>query len=148
MGTRALAIGLGILLTGCFAAVQRIEEAPAQPVGPPAVGPQLMLEVTNRSTDPVEVGYDFEADSSSGGGSASVSGCERLLVQFGEVGGTLRISTGGEVIDESRVQPGIPPNSYLVATIEIGADGASEITGRRIAQEVRDPAQPAIPDCG
>ncbi len=143
MVTRALTAVLCLLLTACFPVAQRIEEGPAQ-----LVGPQLVLEVTNRSTDPVEVGFAYEADASSGEGAGIVSGCERMLMLFGEVGGTLRILTVGTVIDEGRVQAGIPPNSYLVATVEIAADGTSEVSGRRIAQEVREPAQRAIPDCG
>ncbi len=144
MGRQALTGALvALLLGGCFPVVQQVHEGPAQPVGP-----QLAVEVTNRSGNPVEVGYEFESAGMSGGGTGSVGRCERALLLYGETTGRLRISVDGAEIDDAAVQQGLQPDLYLVLSVEIGADGSAEITGRRIAPEVREPAQPAIPDCG
>lgn len=144
----AVAAVLCVLLSACFPVGQRIEEGPAQPVGPGVVGPTLALLVFNRSPEMVEVGYEFTSPNSSGGGSGSVGPCERLTTPFGQVLGSFQVVVDGTVVDEDTVPAGIAADAYLVIQVDIGADGVPEVGGRLVVATLPPPIPMVMPGCG
>ncbi|HVM24878.1 MAG TPA: hypothetical protein VM253_05720 [Candidatus Limnocylindrales bacterium] len=146
-GQRAVALtvlaALGALSTACLPG-----GGPMQPPeAVPAVGPELVLEVVNRSNVPAVAGYEFEAVASSGGGEGEVPACHRVMLVFGTVGGDYEILVDRDVTAEGRVPAGVPPEGFLVLRIVIDEGGvatAGEPRWTRVPPDV--PSQP-LGDC-
>jgi hypothetical protein len=127
------------LLAGCAIAGDRFEVVepaePAPPV-PGAVGPALVLDVTNASDADVSVGYEFADGASTGVGEGVAASCERSVTPYGPIGGTYEIVVDGTAVHEGRVPDAAA--LVLVVTVVIDADGDASVTGSRFS--ATDPA--------
>jgi hypothetical protein len=106
--------------SGCAPIVVPVAE-PGQPGAP--IGPQLVVAVENRSDRDVTVGYEFEAQNSSGGGEGIVVHCEYQQMVFGEVGGSYGVLVDGTPAFDGAVPSGMPADGFLVVRLSIDADG-------------------------
>jgi hypothetical protein len=130
-------VGLGAaatLLAGCAIAGERFEVVepaePAPPV-PGAVGPALVLDVTNASDADVAVGYEFADGASTGNGEGVAASCERSVTPYGPIGGAYEILVDGATVHEGRVPDA--PATVLIVTIVIDAEGEVSVTGSRFS---------------
>ncbi len=111
-------------------------------------GPQLAIEVVNASNQESEVGYEFEAVQSSGGGEGTVRRCEQVVVPFGLIGGRYSILLNGEALIEEAVPPGLPADAWVVVRVEIGPGGEGTAHRPRVVARMPDPQPRRIADCG
>lgn len=132
MARRASLIVVGVLLVGCLPVGAPIRDAPRQEAE--RFGPTLVLDVTNRGRTEIEIGYEFEAEHSAGGGSGTVAACERSTMSFGEVSGSYEIIVDGVATEQRFVPPGAPLDAFLVASIDIDADGVAVVGPTRITR--------------
>lgn len=124
-GAVAAALGLGLLLTGCFS-VTRVEQGDAVPAAGPddPGGPMLVLEMVNRSPRDVDVTYEFlTADgNASGEGMGTFPACEAGTMPFGPVQGAFSVSLDGEVVFEGDV-PMATTDGYVILRLAVAEDG-------------------------
>ncbi len=135
------ALMIVLALTACTPVVVPIVDGEPE-------GPQLAIEVINASNQESEVGYEFEAVQSSGGGEGTVGRCEQVVVPFGLIGGRYSILLDGEALIEGAVPPGLPADAWVVVRVEIGPDGEGEVIGPRVVARMPNPQPRRIGDCG
>lgn len=128
-----------VLLAACFPVVRQVD--------PTDEGLSLAFEVTNRSADEAEIGYEFQAGATGGGGNGSAGACRRSVILFGPVSGTVQILVDRAVIAESDLPAANLRVGYTVVPLEIASDGSATVGPMRVAPTVQEPAQPAIPGC-
>jgi hypothetical protein len=131
---RILPLLLGLAVGGCVIAGDRFEVVepvdPAQPA-PGAVGPAIVIDVTNASEVERTVDYQFADEVSSGNGGGLIGPCERSVTPYGPVAGTYEIRVDGEPIHEGRVPEGQAVS--LIVTITIRPTGEAVVTGTRFS---------------
>ena len=125
---RLALVVLVVVLAACQTVVVTEEEVAPQPPQPPppVIGPTLVLEVANRSSRVVTIGYDFESDRAAGSGEGSAGACEWSAMPYGEVGGDYRLLVDGVPVHEGNVPRGLPAGAFYVLGIRIGPDGELE----------------------
>ena len=131
---------VGLVLTGCA------------PVGPTVVGdavdaPQLVLDVTNATTEEVVVGWTFAAEGHSGNGEALVAACRRESLAPSVVSGDYAISVDGETITEDAVPERASNETFLVVRIRIAADGEVEADPPGVAVQPPPEVGQNLPGC-
>lgn len=132
------------LVAGCGAITGPERVAPPGPSGP-----ELMIDVVNRSAREVTVGYTFEAAASAGAGEGLVPACSRSSMGFGAVGGRYEIHVDDEAVLDAVLPEGTPDEGFLVVRLVIEADGSADAAAppgwTRIPPEPNDAL---IPGCG
>ncbi len=112
----------------------------------PLDGPQLAIQVANASGRDVEVGYDFEAVDTGGGGEGNVASCEQVSIPFGAVSGQYRVLIDGAPVHEAAAPAG-PADAWFVVRVMIGPDGETEVIGAGMTPRMPDPDSPPITGC-
>jgi hypothetical protein len=123
------------------------------PVGPTVVGdavdaPELVLDVTNATTEEVVVGWEFAAEGHSGNGEALVAACRRESMAPSVVSGVYTISVDGEPIMEDRVPERASAETFLVVRIRIAADGEVQVDPPGVAVQPPPDVSGKMPGCG
>ncbi len=145
----SLAAVLG-LAAGCLpVAVGPGGPVPAGPQQPaPQIGPTIILQVTNRSSNALTMGYEFEGHNASGAGEGPIEACQALAMPFGEVSGHYRILVEGEAVREGDAPPGFGRFVFLIVDISIDPGGEVVARPHRISRvEPRMMPRP-VADCG
>lgn len=125
---RAAATLVAALITACMPAVVPIQQqAPAE--APHPQGPQLAVDVTNMSAQPLDIAYEFEGDNSAGGGEGPVLPCNQSVMPFAMIAGEYVLTLEGASILEGTVPPRLPPEAWLLVRVVIGADGELDVIG-------------------
>jgi hypothetical protein len=137
---RRLAVAaVSLLLAGC---------APTGPVvAPDLSGPMLVVDVTNASADEPVLGWEFEAEGTSGGGESLVAPCRRDAIALSSIIGDYQISVDGETVFEGSVPQRASSETFLVVGLRIGPDGEVEVTAPGLALQPPR-ASTALPGCG
>jgi hypothetical protein len=131
-------------LTGCMPVVVPIE--PAAPG--PMPGPNLIVDVTNKSDRGFPVAYEFESEDSAGGGDGTVMACERSIVPLALVQGDYAIAVDGETVFEGSVPAGVPDESWYMVRLIVEPDGGVEVVGPAILPRMPEPFTRPIAACG
>jgi hypothetical protein len=141
-GGRAAGLALLLPLLGaCAPTVVEIE--PAQPIGP-----TLVIDVVNGSSDERSIGYEFEMAQSSGGGEGTVLGCERATISFGEIGGRYSILVDGEAVTQGAFPPNIPGERTALVRVTIAEDGTATAAAPALLARAPPFVTEPIPGCG
>ncbi len=137
---RRLAVAVGsVLLAGC---------APTVPaVAPDLPAPMLVVDVTNASVDEVVLGFEFEAQGTSGGGESLLAPCRRDAMPLASISGDYSISVDGETVFEGAVPQRASSETFLVVRLRIGPDGEVEVTAPGVALQPPR-VSTALPGCG
>lgn len=144
-GAGAIA-SLALVLVACMPVV-----APAPPGAEPGepIGPELVIDVVNRSNREVRIGYEFEAPNSAGGGEGLMPPCERMMSPFGGVGGRFEILVDGDVVMAEVMPPGMPADGFVLVRVTIEPDGEVEVAPQPAWMRLPpDLVNQRLPDCG
>lgn len=100
-------------------------------------GPSLVIDVRNTSNRQLEVGYEFEAGQTSGGGAGLIGPCERQPMQGGQIGGDYAILVDGKSVLEATVPLSAPADAFMVVNVSVGPDGEVEVSPGGFVQAPR-----------
>ena len=134
------------MATACQPMVAPVQEAPAEPAG--QVGPELVIDVVNRSDRELVIGYEFETPNASGGGEGTMPPCERMEMLFGSVAGDYEILLDRERVLEGAVPDAMPDDGFLIVRLTIDADGDVDVIGPRWTRIPPELRNQALPECG
>ena len=137
---RRLAVGaVSVLLAGC---------APTGPVvAPDLSGPMLVVDLMNASADEAVLGWEFEAEGTSGGGESLVAACRRESMPLSSISGDYQIIVDGKTVFEDAVPPRASSETFLVVGVHIGPDGEVEVAAPGVALRAPE-VSAALPGCG
>ena len=140
--------GVAILLAMVLASCAPIAGPMPADAEPAPIGPEIVIDVWNRSDRDVIVAYEFSAPNAGGGGEGTVAGCERTTMPFGAVAGQWEIIVDGLPAFEGDVPPGMPVRGALVAQVLIGPGGDVTLEGDPAWRPVAPPAASRPIPCG
>ncbi len=130
-----------VITTACFPV-----SGPA--VGPAQIrGPSVALVVTNRTNENRVIGYEFEAESTAGGGEGEVP-CGRTVILFGELVGSYVILADGQPVAEGQVPAAARAGTFLVFRIEIDEEGSASAMGPDVRAQPPDEQALIFENCG
>jgi hypothetical protein len=110
------------LLAACAIGGPVVAPVPGAPAGP-----RLVLDVTNESPDERSIGFEWEGQTSAGGGEGPIAACHREAMQFGPLSGEYRVLVDGEAVWNGVAPNGLGADAVAVIRVRIGPDGAVNV---------------------
>lgn len=131
-----------ILVAGCGPTVVTIEE-------PPPVGPQLVMELTNRSDRDLTFSYEFDQPQTmSGSGEGSMPACTTAVQLWGEIAGRYELMIDGVSAVQGSLPPGAGAGSYLFVRLRVDPDGEVVVGQSGLVRQEPELISEPIEGCG
>ncbi|HUH16360.1 MAG TPA: hypothetical protein VMM85_00250 [Methylomirabilota bacterium] len=116
---------------------------------PPPGGPQLVVEVTNRSDREVTFSYEFDQpQATSGGGGGSMPACTTTVQGWGEIGGRYQLMINGVSTVQGSLPPGAGAGSFLYVRLRVDPDGETVAGQSGLVRQEPELISEPIEGCG